>query len=169
MASTYEPIATVTLSSAAATIDFTSIPGTYTDLRLILTQTTTAAGRTAYITYNSDGNANYSYQAFGSNGTANGGWRNTSAYYMTIDDFANDGTSTTIPNLSVVDIFGYASSNTYKTALANSSAMHSTIGQVFRFVGCYRSNTAITSIQIILGSSTFSAGSSATLYGILKA
>ena len=36
MATTYEPIATTTLGSAAASITFSSIAGTYTDLRLVL-------------------------------------------------------------------------------------------------------------------------------------
>ena len=36
MPATYEPIATTTLGSAATNITFSSIPATYTDLRLVL-------------------------------------------------------------------------------------------------------------------------------------
>jgi hypothetical protein len=36
MATTYEPIATTTLGTAAAFITFSSIPATYTDLRLVV-------------------------------------------------------------------------------------------------------------------------------------
>jgi hypothetical protein len=35
MAKTYEPIATTTLGTAAATVTFSSISGTYTDLVLV--------------------------------------------------------------------------------------------------------------------------------------
>ena len=43
---TYEPIATQTLASAAASITFSSIAATYTDLRLVLTCTTKGSKRT---------------------------------------------------------------------------------------------------------------------------
>jgi hypothetical protein len=36
MPATYEPIATTTLGTAAAFITFSSIPATYTDLRLVI-------------------------------------------------------------------------------------------------------------------------------------
>jgi hypothetical protein len=36
MATTYEKIATTTLGTAAATFTFSSIPATYTDLRLVV-------------------------------------------------------------------------------------------------------------------------------------
>ncbi len=44
MPKTYEPIATTTLGSAAATVTFSTIPGTYTDLVLIDYQFTTLDG-----------------------------------------------------------------------------------------------------------------------------
>jgi hypothetical protein len=43
MATTYEKIATTTLGTAASSIDFTSIAGTYTDLRVVFTWQPTAA------------------------------------------------------------------------------------------------------------------------------
>ena len=36
MPATYEPIASTTLGASAAAIEFTSIPGTYTDLVVVL-------------------------------------------------------------------------------------------------------------------------------------
>ena len=71
MASTYEPIATTTLGSAASSITFSSIPATYTDLRLVLVHTPSASTGNAQMQFNSDTATNYSYtyrQRIGSGG-----------------------------------------------------------------------------------------------------
>ena len=71
MPTTYEPIATTTLGSAAASITFSSIPATYTDLRVVFNGTVTEVGETLYYRFNSDGASNYSItQVYGASGTA---------------------------------------------------------------------------------------------------
>jgi hypothetical protein len=55
MPATYEPIATTTLGSAATTITLSSIPSTYTDLRLVTVLSNNGAGGDSlYITCNGD-------------------------------------------------------------------------------------------------------------------
>jgi hypothetical protein len=66
------------------------------------------------------------------------------------------------------DIFSYAGS-TFKTLLMTTSGDQNGSGWVERIVGLYRSTSAITSISIDASASTFAVGSTATLYGILKA
>ena len=56
---TYEPIATQTLASAAATITFSSIAATYTDLRLIFAKP--IGGSSLLLRFNSDTATNYSW------------------------------------------------------------------------------------------------------------
>jgi hypothetical protein len=168
MATTYDKIATTTLSSATNTITFSSIAATYTDLRLVLTHTTTLAGRSAYLQFNSDTGANYSFTTLQGNGTAAASQNNTAENQIYIDDFTMDGTSTTIPNFSAIDIFSYASS-TFKTLLCSVSANHNTTGGLINIVGLWRSTSAITAISLITNSSTFKVGTSATLYGIKAA
>ena len=165
---TYEKIATTTLGSATNTITFSSIAATYTDLRLVFTHTTTLAGRSAYLQFNSDTGANYSFTTLQGSGTAAASQRNTGESYIFIDDFTMDGTDTTIPNFSAIDIFSYAGS-TYKTLLCSVSANHDTTGGLINIVGLWRSTAVITTINLITNSSTFKVGTSATLYGILKA
>ena len=59
---TYEPIATTTLGSAANAITFSSIPSTYTDLRLVGTFLAPDADYSDInVQFNNDTGANYSY------------------------------------------------------------------------------------------------------------
>jgi hypothetical protein len=165
MAATYEPIATTTLGSAAATIDFTSISSAYTDLRLVIVGKYTSAGGNTRITFNSDTASNYSSTRIAGDGTSASSDRLTNQTFQRLNF---DGNSTTIPDLLTVDIFSYAGS-TFKTSLITSTEDKNGSGSVIRIVGLYRSITAISSITISLSSSTFASGTTATLYGIKAA
>ena len=165
MAATYEPIATTTLGSAAATIDFTSISSAYTDLRLVIVGKYTSAGGNTRIRFNSDTASNYSSTRIAGDGTSASSDRLTNQTFQRLNF---DGNSTTIPDLLTVDIFSYAGS-TFKTSLITSTEDKNGSGSVIRIVGLYRSITAISSITISLSSSTFASGTTATLYGIKAA
>jgi hypothetical protein len=52
--STEVAIATTKLGSAASTITFESIPGTYNDLRLVFTSKTSIGAESGYFRFNSD-------------------------------------------------------------------------------------------------------------------
>jgi hypothetical protein len=167
MAATYEPIATTTLSSAASSITFSSIPGTYTDLRLVVCGADASAVATYYaLQFNSDTAANYSRTRISGNGTAASSNRTTGDTNLSIGVTAASST-----NLSMVtaDIFSYAGS-TYKTTLSQSSGDNNGSGQVNCFVSLWRSTSAINAIKVFLDSgNNLIAGTTATLYGILKA
>lgn len=165
MPATYEPIATTTLSSTASDITFSSIPGTYTDLRIVCS-IVGAASSTLLMQYNSDTGSNYSITYMYGNGSSAGSSRTTSASRI---DMQNSGYSTTVPNLLTIDIFSYAGS-TYKTCLTNSSADANGSGSVTLVCGLWRSTSAITSIKLYGGNaSSLASGTKFTLYGILKA
>jgi hypothetical protein len=168
MATTYEKIATTTLGSAAATIDFNSIAGTYTDLRLVLLPISPSGSQNLFLRVNSDTGSNYSTTKLYGTGTSAVSARSTSATFINL--LVNDGFDVvTKPCFYTVDFFSYAGS-TYKTVLTtnneekNTGNTNSTVG---RFVGLWRSTSAITSINLSCDA-TFDAGSIATLYGILK-
>ena len=167
MPATYEPIATTTLGSAASTITFSAIGSGYTDLRVVLNGlTSTAAGTYVAIRFNGDTGTNYSYTDLRGNGSAASSGRGTSTATLYINPSDSSGTN---PYLVEVDIFSYAGS-TNKTFLASGSFDRNGGGVVTRTVGLWRNTAAITSITFWVGSGdNYNTGTTATLYGILKA
>jgi hypothetical protein len=161
---TYEPISTQTLGSAASTITFSSIPSTYTDLRLVFTGTTSIDGVEVRVRLNSDGTGLYSNTQLTGNGTSATGNRYSATYFQ----FIGSGSST-VPNLATMDIFSYTGS-TFKTVLTTWSGDLNGSGTVERTVSLYRSTTAVSNVQVSSSDSgTLSAGCTATLYGIKNA
>lgn len=169
MPATYEPIATTTLGSAAATISFTSIGSGYTDLRLVVVGKLTSGLGSGYygIRFNSDTTNSYSLTVVAGNGSVASSNRLTSqpTGYLQY----NSGLSTTEWTTATMDLFNYAGS-TNKTFLSTWSGDLNGSGFVERQVNLWRNTTAITSITLHTDSAaTYTAGTTATLYGILKA
>jgi hypothetical protein len=165
MPTTYEPIATTTLGSANATITFSSIAATYTDLRVVLVCTTSGATNIR-LRFNNDSSTLYSITTLYADGsTAASDTRGTlDALSWTV----GGGSSTTIPHLYTADIFSYAGS-TNKTSLLERSEDKNGSGSVARIVGLYRSTSAINRLDLLAIGQTFSIGTTATLYGIKNA
>ena len=165
MPATYEPIATQTLGTAAASIDFTSIPATYTDLRVVLVCTVSTADP-LLVRFNSDSGANYSRTVLAGDGSTADSLRQTSTNQIFITRVSR---STTIPAMNTIDVFSYAGS-TNKTALITDVADKNGSGVVANIVGLWRNTAAITSINLsTLSAYNFNIGTTATLYGIKNA
>ena len=166
MPATYEPIATSTLGSAASSITFSSIPGTYTDLRLVLVAFGAGGNAWPGVRFNNDTGTNYSGTILRGQGVSASSAYDPSANKI---DLIYDGVAgTTIPALFEVDIFSYTSS-VNKTLLAASSGDRNGAGQVARLVGLWRNTAVINRIDLIANNWNFGANTTATLYGILKA
>ncbi len=165
MATTYEKIATTTLGSASATIDFTSIPATYTDLKLVLVGKT-STDAVVRLRFNSDSASNYSNTFLYGDGAGAASSRSTSQTFANLS-FGADFRSAQ-PGFISTDIFSYAGS-TFKTLLSNECLDLNGGGTVNPSVSLYRSTSAITSVNLLLSTGTFATGFTATLYGILKA
>jgi len=163
---TYEPIATQTLGSAAASVTFSSIPSTYTDLVIVTNFTTSVNDLYGhYVQVNGDTGSNYSRTIVYGNGTSAASARqsnNTSLYFGTwsIDIDTTDRAVTTI------FFNNYSNATTFKTAIGRYSVASVEVGVG---VGTWRNTSAITSINLALNSSTYAAGSTFTLYGIKAA
>jgi hypothetical protein len=163
MPATYEPIATTTLGSAAASITFSSIPATYTDLRLVV-NVTMATGTTCRYQFNGDTSTNYSTTYLLGDGSSASSGAVTNGSFIYASQYT---ASTTIPSFYSMDVFSYAGS-TYKTMLTTGSNDRNGSGAVDRQVQLWRSTSAITSINIY-STGTFAIGTTATLYGIKNA
>lgn len=159
--STEQFIASTTLSSAAANITFSGIANSWTDLRLTLVTAPGAATYYLQLLANNDSTASYSRTQLYGNGALALSSRSTS------DNFALIGyMDTTYPTFQEVNIFSYAGS-TYKTFLTTSAQDKNGSGQIYKFVNLWQKTNAITSLQILPQSGSLSAGTTATLYGIL--
>jgi hypothetical protein len=165
MPQTYEPIATTTLGSTSATINFTSIPASYTDLRVVLTCTSTSGSAIRY-RFNSDTATNYSFLTMYANATSVQASQASSQTDIYLAGWAFSP-SATVPAFYAIDIFNYASSS-FKTTLHTTQANYPGGGILERVAGIYRSTSAITAVNLFAGTS-FGVGTTATLYGILKA
>jgi len=165
MAITYEPIATTTLSSAAASITFSSISSAYTDLRVVVNAIGTATGD-PWFRLNANFATNYSYTEIGGNGATASSYSVANDTKLYINLIA--GGIFTTPTMYTIDLFSYAGS-TNKTSLITASQDKNGSGSVGRSVGLWRNTAAITQIQLRVDSTTYAAGTTATLYGILKA
>jgi len=163
MPSTYEPIATTTLGSTASGITFSSIPATYTDLRLVISLIP-AAGTRANLQFNGDTGTNYSRTLVYADGSSALTIQTANASFISPNTSDITGVS-----LWTYDIFSYAGS-TNKTALSTVSADANGSGWVNRGVHLWRSTSAINSIYVYFATAnTFAAGTTATLYGIKNA
>lgn len=165
MAITYEPIATTTLGSAQASVTFSSISGSYTDLVLIVNAGMSGTGSSWYAYLNSDTGTNYSTTGlYGNGSTASSSRLSNSGNGILIGSWS--GYTTTIKT-AIIQFMNYSNSTTYKT---NISRYSESDGTVEANVSLWRNTAAITTIQVRNnGGQNFTSGSTFTLYGIKAA
>ena len=151
-------------------MSFSSIPSTYTDLKLVVSARTTEANWYSNMLMNFNGSsaANYSFLRFigiGSGTSTDGPFTSQTTIYAG----EVDGSTATSNTFGSTDIYmpNYAGS-TYKSVsidkvMENNSASNNILG----FVAALWSNTsAINSITLTPASGNFVQYSTATLYGI---
>ena len=157
---TYVAIATQTLGSATASVTFSSIPSTYTDLVLVVNGAA-SAGDNIYLQFNGDTTTNYSGTYIYGDGTSAVSGRNTTTATASI------GYLSTTQGSAICHIMNYANTTTYKTYLARWNGLTTLVAAS---VALWRKTPeAITSIKVGFASSTFNTGSTFSLYGILAA
>jgi hypothetical protein len=159
---TYEAIATQTLGSAAASVTFSSIPSTYTDL-IIVTGIIGVGDAQMNVRFNSDTGSNYSTTYLNGNGTAA---RSDRASNTTSIGTDYNFSITTNGNATICQFLNYSNSTTYKTMLARSGEASKGVQAT---VGLWRDTAAINTIQLISSNTNFNTGSTFSIYGVKNA
>jgi hypothetical protein len=168
MASTYTLISSNTLSSSAASVTFSSIPSTYTDLVLRISARTDASGGTydsIYVYINSD-TANASARTlYGNGATAGSGSLIAAQIRYSADQGGN--TSNTFSNVEIY-IPSYTASQYKPFSSFQVIENNATTAYIASQATLYSQNTAISSLLIKADfyPSNFVSGSSFYLYGI---
>jgi hypothetical protein len=169
MPATYTLISSNVLTSSAASVTFSSIPATYTDLVLRCSVRNDYANPfdQLYITLNSDTGANYSYTALRGSGTAVASFRGTSQ--TQVRGGYTDGTLATSNTFSSDEIYipNYTSTSNKPISVFGVQEDNASGAFVEVNANLWQSSSAITSISIASqGASNFLATSSFYLYGI---
>jgi len=165
---TNNPISKQTVGSAgAASVTFSNIPQTFTDLNLVFSARNSDATpvRDFRVQFNSDTAANYSnMEVYGISGSAGSGSNTTNQIQGACN--ADTSTASVFTNISLY-VPNYASSNYKSISIDNATENNSTSDAQLRLIASKWSNTAaITSIQITTNSGNYMQYSTFSLYGI---
>lgn len=145
-------ITNITLGADSASVVFNNIPQEYGDIRIV------------HFVTSSSGNQDIGFKVNGTTGT-------TATYLAGFGSSTGSGTNADVLGyvnssglLNQIDILDYSATNKNKAGLIRYGAVGNfTAMSGFRWA----SNDPITSVQFYLGTGTFSAGSTFTLYGVL--
>lgn len=163
---TYVALDKVTVGTATATVQFTSIPQGYTDLILVNNSkaSTTGTGAAISIQCNSDTGSNYSQTSVQGDGTSAISERYSNTNALDGGRITTSNASNTNWGMGITHFQNYSNTTTNKTILTRSSVSNEA-WPVYAAVSMWRNTAAITSLTITCGSN-FVSGSTFSLYGI---
>lgn len=166
---TYKPIATVTVGSGGATdIDFTSIPGTYTDLKIVISARTTRTGTDLqdelFMQFNGNTSSYTTLMLEGSGSSVRSATYSAQTKLLYGTAPSDNSTASTFSN-SEYYIPNYTSSNNKSISYESTAENNGTVTQLYLTSGLWGNSAAITSIKIT-AYGTFDQYTTATLYGI---
>lgn len=165
MANTYQLISSVTVGSGgAASIDFTSIPATYTDLvvKMSLRGTSAATYAAVKVQFNGSTSNLSCKQLFGDGASANS---SSSATQILFDTDAANNTASTFGNHEMY-IPNYAGSTNKSVSIDSVMEQNGTTAYAELVAGLWANTSAINQVTIAPTANNFAQHSSAYLYGI---
>jgi len=169
-ATTYDLIQSSTASGSSIT--FSSIPSTYTDLRLAIT-IRSSAGYNCGLRFNGDTASNYTKMSQGwvngSPGNLTTGYSASTTYFDLSEGWTPSGSSSY--SCWTVDIYNYANTNFYKNAMGYESSVDFPGGgyAVTFNSATWKNTAAINSITFVFPSGGAATDGQINLYGIKAA
>jgi hypothetical protein len=164
MATTYEAIATVTASGGSvSSLDFNSIPSTYTDLCLMISARSAGSGIDDLRLKINGVTTNRSERYVLGNGATTSSGTGTSAQIGLIPSTSQ--TASTFGNTSVY-IPNYAGSNNKSFSVDDVTENNATTAYASMWAALWSQTTAISSLSVYGASANLAQYSTATLYGI---
>jgi hypothetical protein len=166
--STYDKIQTTTLGSSQATVTFTSIASTYTDLVLVADFTMASPSGTVYIVGrvgngSIDTGSNYCSTIMVGNGSAATSYQTGSVTYLQYDTYITGSNRA----MTIANFQNYSNTTTFKTNITRTSSAATNTSAM---VGLWRSTLAIDQVRLYdFSGNSFATGSTFTLYGIKAA
>lgn len=155
------PLANITLGSAASSVTFSSIAGTYKDLLLVIT-----GGSNSYASFQYKFNGSttgYTFLGMEANGSSASAFSNSASalegnYNFWVEDI---GTANTYYELNLLD---YSATDKHKTALYKVRAAATGVAS---YVGRWADTSAVTSLVASRsGGNTWRSGTTFALYGV---
>lgn len=166
-------ISTTTLSSAASNIEFTNIPGTYTDLVIYFSGRSTGDNafttwRDVQLTFNGS-TSNYSWRYLQGNGSSAASDSATSQSNIVVGSAMPDsGTTSNTFSSCYIYIPNYAGSTNKSVSFDNVTENNATQAQQMIVAGLWSNTAAITSIKLTASVDNMATNTIASLYGITK-
>jgi hypothetical protein len=162
----YDSIASTTLSTAASTITFSSIPSGYTHLQIRGIARNSAAADDIRLGFNSDTGSNYNFHVMRGSGTAaTSTWG--SGTYIELGVIVYSGQTANVFAGFIVDVLDYGNTSKFKTLRVLNPADINGSGYVTYSSGLWRSTSAVSSITLSVGGGgNYTQYSSFALYGI---
>jgi len=164
----YAPIQTIKLASAAASVTFSGIDQTFTDLIIVAnikadSTTVVSPG----LRFNGDSSSNYSANWLYGTGSGVAANRAGSTSMIYTGDYAAGVTSAYFQTFTS-HIMNYSNATSYKTVLSRNVQLAAAAGETGATTGLWRNNSsAINSVTYTSSTGySFAAGSTFSLYGV---
>jgi hypothetical protein len=167
MANTFKKIQTVTVGAGgAASIEFTGIPQTFTDLKLVVSGRNTGSGGTNIAGRFNSSSTSYSQRALVGSGSAASSDIGPGSTYGIFGGM--DGTNVTSSVFSSCEVYipNYTSANNKSFSTDFVRENNGTTAYQILIAGLWSNTAAITSITLTSSSDNFAQYSTATLYGV---
>lgn len=163
-------IATQTLGATTASVTFSSIPQTYSGLRMVYVARTDGTGsqRVLYLQFNGDSGAHYNSAGIYGNGSTPTNVGDFGVSVMDVGLISAASAPAGCAGVGEIIIPAYAATTYYKSVSATTTAQPSSGSQFSgTFGGTWTSTAAITSVTLTSSGGSLLAGSTFTLYGVV--